>query len=115
MLGRFFRTRSADRDRAADEARWTSVTGSITEALEGARRERDGLQRRYGQVQSNAAFLYDGEAGEPGEPEALGRMENELLAAERRLTALSHQIELLEQLSGTADRLRTAALGGEQR
>jgi hypothetical protein len=115
MLGRFFRTRSADRDRAADEARWTSVTSSITEALEGARRERDGLQRRYGQVQSNAAFLYDGDTGESGGPEALGRMEDELLAAERRLAALSRQIELLQELSGTANRLRAAALGGDKR
>lgn len=107
MLGRIFRTRSPNRDRAADEARWAGVAEALKDALEAAKRERDGLQKRYGQVQSNAAFLYEDDTAEQ---KPLGAMENELLAAESRLVALTHQIGLFEELSDTTDRLRQSAM-----
>ncbi|NJO53417.1 MAG: hypothetical protein HC829_00035 [Bacteroidales bacterium] len=98
-----FRTRSAGRDREKDLKRLGTVRDVVSAALTDARKEHDGLRRRYETTQADAAFLY--EDTDAIRPERLDRLEVQLMAASTRLAALVDQIERLETVAAEVEAL----------
>lgn len=80
---RMFRTRALARDTATDMRRLSSVHASVLTAIEGAQKEREGLQRRIETYQMQAASLLDNT--EYGRRSAA--QEDELRTAEQQVVA----------------------------
>jgi hypothetical protein len=102
-----FRTRDPRRDAATDMQRLQQVRGALLAALDAARRERDGLQRRVDLNYGRAASLLD-EAGayesRPAAEEAeIAEAERHAGAALARVHGLAGQSALFERLLGEID------------
>jgi hypothetical protein len=102
-----FRTRDPRRDTATDVQRLQQVRDAVLAALEAARRERDGLQRRVEIDYGRAASLLDEAGAYNSRPAA---EEAEIVEAERhagaalaRVQGLKGQIALFERLLGELD------------
>jgi hypothetical protein len=105
--GNRFRTRDPRRDTASDVRRLQQVRDALTTALDAARREQDGLQRRVDRGYGQAASPLD-EAGEydslPATEEAgIAEAERHADAALARVQGLKGQIALFERLLGELD------------
>jgi hypothetical protein len=97
------RFRSASRDLLSDERRLGSVRQSIQAAIEDAERERDGLERRVKHAADKAAFLFGSDLDSEAHFDAkaaveLKRVEKAIVDGQKRLAALSKQIERLRRL-----------------
>jgi small-conductance mechanosensitive channel len=72
------------------------------------RSERDGLQKRYSESSANAGFLMaalDNDEAAPASSARLDTLTDELLNCERRLAALSRQLQLLDEVRRQAEGL----------
>lgn len=102
-----FRTRSIQRDKAADYDRIQAVLAVIDTQLAEAEREHAGLARRVEEALARAAVTFGNGTDEYLEREALDNHHQDLLAAEvsngeRRLQELSSLISHLKFLRGSA-------------
>jgi hypothetical protein len=102
-----FRTRDPRRDAATDTQRLQQVRDAVQAALDAARREREGLQRRVDLDYGRAASLLD-EAGaydsRPAAEEAeIAEAERHAGAALTRVEGLARQIALFEHLLSELD------------
>lgn len=98
-----FRTRSGDRDQQTDDARIAKIMEAIDEALGGSQAERNGLDRRLGDVLARAAI-----SGGNGDDEHLTRdlvaidrlkaFDAEIKGAQHRLACLDQSIAEFEAL-----------------
>lgn len=107
MGARMFRTRSPERDANTDLDRFMTVRRSIAAAIEGATRERDGLQRRVDVYYAQATSLLDnspefGERNEDDE-EAIRQAEENAAAATRRIKQISEHIGQLDKMLSDVD------------
>ena len=98
---RMFRTRSLSRDSATDMKRLASVRAAVLEAIEGARKERDGLQQRIETYQMQAASLLDNtEYGQrtASEESAISAAEQQVVAGFARVKQITSHIADLGEL-----------------
>jgi uncharacterized protein YPO0396 len=102
-----FRTRSPQRDSSADTRRRKAVRTSIGSALDEARLEMEGLERRRAAAQQATIGLMDdsGEFGEraPADEAVIVEFEIETARAADRLSALANEIEVFARLLRTID------------
>lgn len=102
-----FRTRNPLRDAMTDAARIGSVREALETALDQARRERVGLQKRLDFYQAQAANLLDmsGEYGErnQGDEDAINSAEANAQRAKVRIEELVGQIAHFNQLLAQVD------------
>lgn len=104
---RAFRSRNTGRDAETDAARFQTVRGAITMALNDARRERDGLQKRIDMYYAKAASIMES-SGEYGsrdlEDEAqIGSAEQNAANGRRRVAELNLQIDKFNKLIADLD------------
>jgi hypothetical protein len=110
-----FRTRSPARDARTDHQRLDAIRSSITDAIESAKQEQQGLNQRLAMYQSRAAGLLDDTSayGErsAAEERLLSEAERNVIAATERLKQLqAHIVQLVLMLEGTTDQEPVAAL-----
>lgn len=102
-----FRTRDPRRDAATDAERLQHVRSALSAALEEARRERDGLQRRvdldYGRAASLLDEAEDYEFRSPAEEAEIAEAERHAGVALARVRGLAGQIALFERLLNELD------------
>jgi hypothetical protein len=103
-----FRARNPARDRETDRIRFMRLATLIDEMAGQISSERAGLQKRYGESSANAGFLMaalDNDEAAPASSTRLDTLTEEILNCERRLAALSRQLQLLDELRGQAEGL----------
>jgi hypothetical protein len=109
---RMFRTRNPARDADADRERFLSVRNAIASAIDGAARERAGLQRRLDAHYAHATSLLDNSpefgSRSPSEEQSIAEAERNAVAAAKRIAQISEQIEQLSQMLSHVE----AALSG---
>jgi hypothetical protein len=103
MFGlRLFRFRSRKRDQATDEQRLTLIRKVVRSVVIDAHAESKGLRARIASARSSLTFLIakvdDGEAGGAG----LTGLEQELMAAERRVAQLNDHLAVLRYIEAAA-------------
>jgi hypothetical protein len=103
MFGlRLFRFRSRKRDQATDEQRLALIRRVVRSAVADAQAESKGLRARITSARSSVTFLIakvdDGEAGGA----ELTSLEQELMAAERRLAQLNDHLAVLRNIEVAA-------------
>jgi predicted RNase H-like nuclease (RuvC/YqgF family) len=103
MFGlRLFRFRSRKRDQATDEQRLALIRKVVRSAVADAQAESKGLRARIASARSSVTFLIakvdDGEAGGA----ELTSLEQELMAAERRLAQLNDHLAVLRNIEVAA-------------
>lgn len=95
-----FRTRHPDRDRQTDAARLERVLEMFASISLEMERERAGLEKRYGTVSADAAFLLEAienEGGPQRDSDRIGELTDSLRACERRMAALGRQMLFMEE------------------
>jgi septation ring formation regulator EzrA len=91
-----FRFRSSRRDTHTDEQRLALIQKVVRSALANAQTEYKGLRARITSARSSATFLAANvEGGASGHGGELSRLEQELIAAERRLAQLTDHLAVL--------------------
>lgn len=101
MVTFHFRSRSPERDRKNDRARFIRVQEAVRSSIASAESELNGLSARLENARQSAAFLLSNlEYGDPKETHnsQLKSVEGRLLAAEKRVLHLENQIETLEAI-----------------
>jgi len=95
-----FRTRSPERDRQTDTARFGRIQEVLEEISDEMGREKTGFEKRYGSVAADAAFLFEAmenEAGSAKDSNRIADLTNTLQACERRIAFLKKQILFMEE------------------
>lgn len=104
---RLFRTRDASRDASTDRDRFMTVRRSLLAAIDGAQREREGLQTRLDVYYAQATNLIDnsGEFGNrsPEDEGAIEEAERNAAAARLRIGQISEHMEQLKTVLATLD------------
>jgi hypothetical protein len=105
MFGlRLFRFRSRKRDQATDEQRLALIRKVVRSAVAVAQAESKGIRARIASARSSVTFIIakvdDGEAGGA----ELTSLEQELMAAERRLAQLNDHLAVLRNIEVAAGR-----------
>lgn len=102
-----FRTRSPDRDRQTDEARFGQLSRALDELAAGIEAERTGIRSRYEAVSANAAFLVEAmdnsaavSAQRVGE---MNQLTESLKACLRRIEVLGRQKDFVSGLRHSLD------------
>ncbi|WP_152664508.1 hypothetical protein [Devosia geojensis] len=107
MGSRMFRTRNPARDANTDLDRFMTVRRSIASAIEGATRERDGLQRRLDVYYAQATSLLDNSPEfaerDSAEEEAIRQAEDNAAAASRRIKQITEHIAQLNKMLADVD------------
>jgi hypothetical protein len=103
-----FRTRSPARDARTDRQRLEAIRTSISDAIDSATMEQQGLTQRLAMYQSRAAGLLDDTSAYGERPAAeerlLAEAERNVIAATERLKQLqAHIAHLVLMLDGAAD------------
>lgn len=95
-----FKTRSPDRDRLTDTARFQRIRDLLAEVSNEMDREKTGFEKRYGTVAADAAFLFeamDNDAAPAGDSERIADLTETLHACERRIAFLNKQMLFMEE------------------
>lgn len=101
-----FRTRSPDRDRQTDEARFGQLSRALDELAAGIEAERTGIRNRYEAVSANAAFLVEAmenSAVSVLRAREMDQMTESLKAGLRRIEALGRQKDFVAGLRHSLD------------
>ncbi|WAX96238.1 hypothetical protein N7E70_005020 [Aminobacter sp. NyZ550] len=101
-----FRTRSPDRDRQTDEARFGQLSRALDELAAGIEAERTGIRNRYEAVSANAAFLVEAmenSAVSVLRAREMDQMTESLKACLRRIEALGRQKDFVAGLRHSLD------------
>jgi hypothetical protein len=101
-----FRTRSPDRDRQTDEARFGQLSRALDELAAGIEAERTGIRNRYEAVSANAAFLVeamDNSAVSVLRVREMDQMTESLKACLRRIEVLGRQKDFVSGLRHSLD------------
>jgi len=101
-----FRTRSPDRDRQTDEARFGQLSRTLDELAAGIEAERTGIRNRYEAVSANAAFLVEAMDNSAVSVLRVGEMDQlteSLKACLRRIEVLARQKEFVSGLRHSLD------------
>lgn len=101
-----FRTRSPDRDRKTDEARFGQLSRALDELAAGIEAERTGIRNRYEAVSANAAFLVEAMDNSAVSVLRVGEMDQlteSLKACLRRIEVLARQKEFVSGLRHSLD------------
>lgn len=102
-----FRTRHPDRDRQTDADRLQRVLDTLAAISLEIERERAGLEKRYGTVSADAAFLLEAIENEEGprrDSARIGELTDNLQACERRMAALGKQLLFMEECRRSVER-----------
>lgn len=94
-----FKTRNPDRDRQTDADRFQRVQEMLSGISEEMEREKAGLEKRYGAVAADAAFLFEALENEADPETDSGRitqLTSTLQSCERRIAALKKQMLFME-------------------
>lgn len=101
-LGFRFNTRSSDRDDMSDARRIEMVTTTVDDAIAGAIKERDGLQRRMDQSYAQAVNLLENSlpygARDADQEQSINAAETAAADARSRIRNLDRQIENLTKI-----------------
>ncbi|WP_439501682.1 hypothetical protein [Aminobacter ciceronei] len=101
-----FRTRSPDRDRQTDEARFGQLSRALDELAAGIEAERTGIRNRYEAVSANAAFLVEAmenSAVSVLRAREMDQLTESLKACLRRIEALGRQKDFVAGLRHSLD------------
>ncbi|CAN7512180.1 hypothetical protein [Aminobacter aminovorans] len=101
-----FRTRSPDRDRQTDEARFGQLSRALDELAAGIEAERTGIRNRYEAVSANAAFLVeamDNSAVSVLRVREMDQLTESLKACLRRIEVLGRQKDFVSGLRHSLD------------
>lgn len=102
-----FKTRHPDRDKQTDAARLQRVLEMLTATSLEIERERVGLEKRYGTVSADAAFLFEAIENEgrgQRDSDRIQELTNNLQACERRMAALGKQLLFMEDCRRSVQR-----------
>jgi predicted RNase H-like nuclease (RuvC/YqgF family) len=92
-----FKTRNPGRDSQTDTARFLRVQDMLSGISEEMQRERAGLEKRYGTVAADAAFLFEALENEPEKDSSrIAELTDTLQSCERRIAALKKQMLFME-------------------
>lgn len=103
-----FRTRSPQRDDATDAGRFDRLARLLTELSGEVAAEKSGLERRYQEATTNAAFLVEAIENDGSTARSQGRADDltsVILNCERRLETLSRQAAALDEFRRTLGEL----------
>lgn len=101
-----FRTRSPDRDRQTDEARFGQLSRALDELAAGIEAERTGIRNRYEAVSANAAFLVEAmenSAVSVLRAREMDQLTESLKACLRRIEVLGRQKDFVSGLRHSLD------------
>ena len=101
-----FRTRSPDRDRQTDEARFGQLSRALDEIAAGIEAERSGIRGRYEAVSANAAFLVEAmenSAVSVLRAREMDQLTESLKACLRRIEVLGRQKDFVAGLRHSLD------------
>ncbi|MGI6852233.1 hypothetical protein [Mesorhizobium sp. 1B3] len=100
-----FKIRNPDRDRQTDATRFQRIQemlGAISEEMD---REKAGLEKRYGAVAADAAFLFEALENEADQDSGrMAQLTSTLQSCERRIAALKKQMLFMEDCRRTVGR-----------
>ncbi|HWK65883.1 MAG TPA: hypothetical protein VNS34_13140 [Rhizobiaceae bacterium] len=102
-----FKTRNPDRDRQTDATRFQRVQEMLSGISQEMEREKEGLEKRYGAVSADAAFLFEALENEGDRERDSGRiaqLTSTLQSCERRIAALKKQMLFMEDCRRTVAR-----------
>jgi hypothetical protein len=112
---RLFQFRSPERDQENDKRRIAMVQKAVHSAVVDAEAEVTGLRTRIAKARTSVTCLLaqieDGDPHQTSRAE-LKKVEQRLLAGERRLTQMSDHLALLRELEGVAASLNDEPGGG---
>lgn len=101
-----FKTRSPDRDRETDKARFEQLSQILVRLAAEIESEGAGIRNRYESVSANAAFLAEAVDNEAASPQRIAEMDqltSSLKACHRRIDALEAQAALIDRLRHLVD------------
>lgn len=108
MLFPRFRARSADRDRANDEARRVRLVSLIDELIADVDREREGLRKRYQANVEDASMALEAAERSRKANERLTELEAAVIYCESRGKMLEAQLDALRKVKAEAASLLPA-------
>lgn len=92
-----FKTRNPSRDSQTDAARFQRIEEVLNGISEEMQRERAGLEKRYGAVAADAAFLSEALENEPEKDASrIAELTDALRSCEKRTAALKKQMLFVE-------------------
>lgn len=103
MLFSGFRIRSAKRDRETDRTRFDRLSHAISKLRDDIEKERDGLERRYSETRTSAAFAQASFENE-GDPKLSSKVDDltaSMLHYSARIDSLQKQIEFVGSLKNS--------------
>lgn len=101
-----FRTRSPDRDRQSDGARFEQLTSVLDQVAAEIEAERTGIRNRYEAVSANAAFLVEAvsnDAVSSSRAAEMDQLTEAIKSCLRRIEALGRQKEFIAELRSRVD------------